>query len=505
MQYRRVQFRRVPVVALALASVLALSACGSRVSGEEVLAGAGGGTVRLDDASIAELRTAAADTPAAPSSAEETAAESSTTAADAPPAGASTGVVNAKPGAPGTPAAAKGAKAALPAAKKGTTTTTATTAQPGSPAQCTGPGVPLKLGQIGSFSGVTGPITANARTALAAWAQDVNARGGIACHPVELFAVDDGGDPARGSALVAQLVQDKKVQALVGTFDALGFKGILTAAEKAKIPLVGGDGIDFAWNESPYAFPTGAGILGAIRGALKQTIASGKLNLGLLYCVEASVCTNGAKVIRAEVAKTRATLTYSSAISLTQPDFTAQCQAAKSAGVQGLGVAMDGASIGRVARSCASVDYHPQFLTNGLVLSAQNAEDPAIRKNTLSSASSVAPWTELDTPGQREYHAALKKYAPSSEPSAASIYAWAAGKLLELVAGIGTDAESKAITTADVMTGLGKVSNETLGGLIPPMTFRPGQKSAPLIECVYFTLLTEKGWTAPRGSKPVCT
>ena len=45
---------------------------------------------------------------------------------------------------------------------------------------------------------------------------------------------------------------------------------------------------------------------------------------------------------------------------------------------------------------------------------------------------------------------------------------------------------------------------ETLGGLVPAMTFTAGQKSAPLLSCVYFTILSDKGWTAPNGSKAVC-
>ncbi|MGQ0467955.1 MAG: ABC transporter substrate-binding protein [Sporichthyaceae bacterium] len=493
---------RLKLVSTVSVAVLVLSACGSRVSGEEVLAGAGGGVVKLDEASIAELKAAT-----------EGAAPAGAPAAQGAPAPAGTTTLETAPVAPeaGTPAApAPGSPKAAPS-KSSTTSTakapTAAKAAAAAPAACTGPGAPLKLGQIGAFSGVSGPITANARTALAAWAQDVNARGGIACHPVQLFAVDDGGDPSKAAALTQQLVREKGVQAIVGVFDPLGFKCVKDAAERLKVPVVGGDGIDFGWNESPYLFPTGTGLLGVIRGAIRQSIAAGIKEFGLLYCVEASVCTNTAKVVPPEAEKAGAKMVYSAAISLTQPDFTAQCQAAKNAGVKAIGMAMDGASIARVARSCATINYHPQFVTNGLVLSAQNAADPTIRKNTLSSASAVAPWTVeyQDTPGQREYHAALKKYAPQSEPTGNSIQAWAAGKLLEAAIGkLGSAAAERPVTSADVMTGLGKISKETLGGLIPPMTFTPGQKSAPVIDCTFFTLLTDKGWTAPRGSKPVC-
>lgn len=492
-------------VAVMLAAVLTLSACGSRVSGEELLAGAGGGTVRLDDASIAELSKAAAAGPAAaPSTAQGLAAEApeSSVASDA---GTSPGVVDPKPGAPDA-AAAKPSKAQPAAAAK--PASEGARAAVSAPAKCTGPGAPLKIGQIGAFSGVSGPITANARIAMAAWVQDVNARGGIACHPVQLYAVDNGGDPAKASALFQQLVREKSVAAIVGVFDPLGFKGIRDSAERLKVPVIGGDGLDAAWNESPYLFPAGAGILGVVRGAIKQARDAGKSNFGLLYCVEAAVCTNVARIIPTESERAGGTVSYRAAISLTQPDFTAQCQAAKNAGVEALGLAMDGASMARVARSCASISYHPLLVTNGLVLSASNAADPAIRKNTLSSSSPVAPWMveTQDTPGQREYHAALEKWAPNAAPTGNSIAAWAAGKLLEAAIGkLGADASGKTLSSAHVMAGLGKITQETLDGLTPPITFRPGQKFAPPMDCVFFTLLTDKGWTAPRGSKPVCT
>jgi branched-chain amino acid transport system substrate-binding protein len=483
---------------LAATAVLALSACGSRVSGEEILAGAGGGTVKLDPSSVAELKTAtagsAAAAPAASASTTGTApvAASSGTAPAAATAPAGTVQV------PATTGKTKGAKKTV-TAQSAPAAAAATSAS----APCASPGVPIKLGQIGAFSGVTGPITGSARTALAAWVQDVNARGGLACHPVVLYAYDDGADPAKAAALVQQL-KDKGVAALVAVFDPLGFSGLRSGVDKAQLPVIGGDGIDFSWNEDPYLFPVGAGLLGAIRGAIHQTVTSGKTNLGLLYCVEASACTNGAKIIPPEVEKAGAKMTYQSAISLTQTDFTAQCQGAKNAGVQAMGMAMDGASIGRVARSCAAINYHPQFVTNGLVLSPQNALDPGIRQNTLSSSSSVAPWMLDDTKGQQEYHAALKKYAPSLVPDANSIYAWASGKMVEsAINGLGAAARSKPLTTTEVMAGLGTIKKDTLDGLTPPITFTAGQKAAPLIRCTYFELLSDKGWTS-QSSKPFC-
>jgi branched-chain amino acid transport system substrate-binding protein len=479
-------------VALLVTAVLALSACGSRVSGEEILAGAGGGTVKLDPSSVAELKSvagaAAGAAPAAaaagvPGTAAGTAPVATGSTAQAPAAGTTPGAPKTKAGAP--------------------TNTVATAAAPAGAAPCTTPGAPVKLGQIGAFSGVSGPITASARTGLATWVQDVNARGGLACHPVVLYAMDDGGDPAKAAAEVQQL-RDKGVTAIAAVFDPLGFAGLRDGVEKAKMPVIGGDGIDFSWNSSPYLFPVGAGLLGAVRGAIHQTVESGKTNMGLLYCVEATVCTAVAKIVPPEVQRAGAKQTYSSAISLTQTDFTAQCQGAKNAGVQALGMAMDGASIGRVARSCAAINYHPQFVTTGLVLSPQNAQDPDIRHNTLSSSSAVAPWMLDDTAGQKAYHAALAKYAPGQVPDADSIYAWSSGKLVEAaIDGLGVAARGRSLTSGDFLAGLATVKHNDLGGLTPPITFTANQNAAPLIHCTYAELLSDKGWTATT-SKPIC-
>jgi len=45
---------------------------------------------------------------------------------------------------------------------------------------------------------------------------------------------------------------------------------------------------------------------------------------------------------------------------------------------------------------------------------------------------------------------------------------------------------------------------ETLGGLIAPITFSPGQAHATSTGCMFFEQLSTAGWSAPRGSKTVC-
>jgi branched-chain amino acid transport system substrate-binding protein len=486
----------MPGLVAAVALVWALAGCGTRVGHQEVVAGAGAASVSLDPASVAALRSVTRQQrpPRSPTG------PATVLPAHAPPPLSTPGSVQVHHSERTTVDATPAKRAAQTKALSPPTPAADATDD-----RCTAPGVPLRLGQVGLFSGVAGPVTAGGRVALAAWAQAVNARGGLACHPVVLYQDDDGGDASRAAAQVQDLVQDKHVQALVGILDPAGFKGIVSAAQHAGIPLIGGDGIDFAWTANPLLFPTGAGTPDLIRIMLQQTVSLGRTKGGMLYCVEVSACTDAAALVSAQAPKVGLDLVYSSPISVTQPDYTAQCLNARDAGVQVLGLAADGSTVGRIARSCAAINFHPLLLASALTFVPETSQDPEVRRDGVITAGAVAPWVAQDTPGLREYHDALARYAPDATTSGMSIQIWAAGKLLQAtIADLGAKAWTVPITTADLLTGLGAVHHETLGGLTPPMTFTPGQQAAPPIRCAYFELLTDKGWTAPDGSKPIC-
>jgi branched-chain amino acid transport system substrate-binding protein len=479
---------------LMTAAALLATGCGTRASQDEIRAGVSTGPVSLDPASVEGLKAAAqAGSVGVPSAAVP----------GAPIAGAPTTATG--PGSAPAPAGTTGGGSAGSSGSTGSGS--AATASGGQPAggACTAAGAPLQLGQIGSFSGVFGPLTGTAKTATAVWVAKVNAAGGLACHPIVLHSADDGGDPSKGSALIGEMVSKFNVQAFVGVV-SLALPGEVQAFEKTKLPIVGGDMVSDPWFTNPQFFPQGAGLEAIVDGALKQAVENNKTIHGLLYCVEVGVCTSVAQMLPERAKVVGAKVVYSSPVSLTQTDFTAQCQNAKNAGVQAFGMAVDGSAIARVARSCAALNYFPQFVTGGGVVSSAQAKDPGIQRNTMSTASSNAPWMLTDTPGQKEYAASLAKYAPGFETDGPSMIGWSAGKLFEaVIANLGTAARSKPITTADIYTGLGKIKNETLEGLSPPITFSPGQKAAPQLHCVYFELDTTKGWTAPHGSTPICT
>lgn len=480
--------------ALIVAGALLLSGCGTRADEAEIRAGAGaGGQVTLAQESLDQLSAAATGGGIAPGA--------GVPAVDLPTGVVETGSLT--PGAPGTgdaPAAPGQAKPAPAGSGRQPVAPTATGAT------CTQSLAPVAIGQVGTFSGLAGAVSASARTTAAVWAQEVNARGGLACHPVTVYARDDGGDPARAAALVRELYAQNKVVALMGSVVVFSIAGFRTAVEDLKLPVIGGELLAPDWNESPYLFPQGAGFFDQIVGFLKQGVELGKKKIATLYCVEVTACSEGIAYGRSEgVKKAGGELVYDSAISLTQTDFTAQCQNAKNAGADQLVLGMDGSAMTRVARSCAAIGYRPLLSGIGGTISSAQAADPNLRAYGLAVASGVAPWTETDTPGLKAFHAALTRYAPSLAPDGPAIQAWTSGKLLEAaLAGVATKARADVLTTAVVLEGLGTVRKESLGGLVAPITFTPNQKQSVSSGCIFYQLLTPQGWTAPKGSRPVC-
>jgi branched-chain amino acid transport system substrate-binding protein len=499
------------VVGLSL--LLAMAGCGTRLNHQAVEAETAPATVSLDPASIAALRSGSTTRPAA----AEPAVPSGSTVTQLPrPAAPDVGP--AKPAAAGQPTSTT-PSGRPPTSRRPQVAASGQTARPpqtaaataaGSPttttsSQCTKPLDPVAIGQVGTFSGVAGPITGPARNALAIWAKDVNARGGLACHPVTVYSDDDGGDPARAAAEVHELVADHRVVALVANVVPLTVNGFVPALEAARIPAIGGGSSTKQDFENRWFFPEGASIDDQVTGIIHDGVELGHKRLGALYCVEASACTQADEYFKDGAKQAGAEVVYNSPVSLTQPDYTAECLNARDAKVDLFGLAVDGASIGRVTRSCAAIGYRPVIATSATLFGPDQANDPTIRSFGVVTITPDAPWFLDDQPGLRAFHQAMTTYAPNTQPTGAAVIAWASAELLRTAVDKVSDrARNGPITSELILAGLGKIQNDSLGGLTGPLTFTPDEAHATSNGCVFYELLTTAGWTAPRGSQPVC-
>jgi branched-chain amino acid transport system substrate-binding protein len=265
------------------------------------------------------------------------------------------------------------------------------------------------------------------------------------------------------------------------------------------VPLVGGDGTNALWFQNPDMFFAGTTFKYLPVGTMRYAAQAGKPKVGILYCVEASPCRDAYNDVRTPQAQAQAgaQLIYTAQISLTQPDFTSECLAAKNAGVQALLLGMDANSVGRVARSCSQQGYRPQYLAPSLAVINDIASDPNV--DGMMAAVATFPWMSNDLPAEHDYWNAIQQYDPGMPLSAAGSEAWVSGLLLKAV----TANLPANPTSADILQALWSIKGNDFGGLSPAITFNRGQPpvDAP---CYYVIKVQALKWVAPSGSKLQC-
>ena len=348
----------------------------------------------------------------------------------------------------------------------------------GLPVLCPKPGPPISIGQVGSWSGLVGASIGQARPALALWAKYMNDHGGVACHPVQLRSLDDQSNPSSAAAAARTLIQDDKAIALVAVFSPISVSGIESVTKSTGVPVVGGDGAAHAWTSDPYLYDVGSAIETQFYLASKHEAQEGRKKVAIFYCVEASACSNAGESLsgNSPLSATAAgqQVVYKATMSLTQTDFTAQCEGAKNAGADSLFLGMEGSSITRFLQSCDSIDYHPGIYTVGIA-AVFDVNNPTIKKFKISIGAPVFPYMQQDNPVEVAFAGAFGKYAPGFKYNAVAAQAWAEGMLFQrALEMLGPAAQSQQITTAMLLKGLQHDQERAVGRLDPPTDRHPG-------------------------------
>lgn len=77
---------------------------------------------------------------------------------------------------------------------------------------------PIRIGYCLSLSGPVSGNTRSARLAHEIWREDINRRGGLLGHPVELVCYDDEGDASRVAPLYKRLIEEDRVDLVIGGY-----------------------------------------------------------------------------------------------------------------------------------------------------------------------------------------------------------------------------------------------------------------------------------------------
>ena len=502
------------VLALVL---LAGPACGSRVD-RAGLEAAGGALRAAGPTASAALASAgsAAGSEGAPGPAGQAAADSGAGVGRA--AGGSAAVsVPSGPGASATGSAAPAARSAIGASPSGSSSPTPSAAAAGGPAAApasgAGPGsasgaapVPgakaeIILGSLGTASGVIGAATQPIVAATKAWAADVNARGGLKGHPVRVVFGDDGGDPARAAALARKMVEQDKVVAFVGTYLVITTAAVTQYLDQVEIPMIGGPGGNEVEDTSPMVFNPQMGADEALGHGLLHNIVvqSDARKVATLYCREASSCGAQAKRVREFAGQYGVEVVFEAQVSIAQPDYTGEVLAARNAGADAIITTVDEASIVRIARSAKRQGYNPvlagSYTVNNDVL--LNSGEDAVG---ILGFSATAPYGS--SPLLKPYREAVARFVPGARLAGYGSTAWVQGKLMERLADFFGDKPNPG--SADILEALYSLRGETLGGLVPPITFNQGPHGR-VNRCMVPIKIAKGAIVAPLGNdKFVC-
>jgi branched-chain amino acid transport system substrate-binding protein len=345
---------------------------------------------------------------------------------------------------------------------------------------------------VGLIETLTGPLSGDLGgepVGLDAWEKWTNAHGGVDGHPVQVFVMDDQSNPSIGLQDAKTLVTQDHVLAILGVSDEATTWG--PYIEQQGIPIIGGNP-DLALN--PDYFPTGDYDLtnAELNGAKK----AGADHVGVVYCTVAAACARAVPEVKSVGQKIGVTESYAAGVALNQPSYTATCLAAKQHGADAIYELVDLTTVLTLATDCSQQGYSPVYVGGSIEAGASYVKGlPS--GSTMVVGENVFPWFVHSTPATEQYWNALEQYEPgvftSNNYNPSLAMAWTSGEMFAAAAAhLGSNP-----TPAGVKAGLYSLKNETLGGLIGPTTYVPGQASTG---SGYFIVVLKNGqYTAPYG------
>jgi branched-chain amino acid transport system substrate-binding protein len=360
-------------------------------------------------------------------------------------------------------------------------------------------GTPIPVGVVGSYSGFAASSISGARDSIQAWADSVNAAGGIDGRPIKLYIEDDGGSTSTSVTAVKRLVEQDNVVAIVGQA-SLNADPWASYVEQKGIPVVGGNTAATTYLSNPDFFSVGGNLVSNFYGVAAVAKQSGA-DLGNLYCAEIPACAATVPLLSTFGKSVGVSVKYATKVSASAPDFTAPCQGLTQSDVSAYTLGLATATLKRVAAACQQQGVRAQLILSN-VADSTFTSDPAFDGTKMVDG--IIPFFDQSSAATRDFHAAMAKYAPSVGGSGSPYNeqvttAWVSGKLFEAaVAASGTS----SITPDSVKKGLYAMKNQTLGGLAVPLSFTPGKPSPH--DCYFVYGIKNGSFVEPQGAKPQC-
>lgn len=359
-------------------------------------------------------------------------------------------------------------------------------------------GEPIKIGFIGDQSGIGATVHIPKRDALKVWEQKVNAAGGINGHPVEVLVGDNASNEAQAAAIARDFIDNKGVIAL--TVGGPTESSAVAYAEKQGVPVIGvaagaGDGpMMFKTSPANESFNSAWALLAKNAGVKR---------VATLFCAESGACNENSQAFARAARQLGLDVVYQGRISVTQPDFTAECLQARGEDAELIVAIGDNTAPVRMAQSCGRQNYLPIWM----IVSSEDSQASVPELDGAIAPLDAFPWTlRSGAPGIEEFVAAFETYLPSrlANGSRDLVSGWVAAKTIEKAAmAIAPDATPSSEL---LLEGLWAMENETLDGLARGglrLTFTKGEPARD-IPCALNVVVKNGEWVPELGLDPLC-
>jgi len=359
---------------------------------------------------------------------------------------------------------------------------------------------------VGIICSCSGPLASSYTVgppAYKAWADSVNAAGGINGYKVKVIVEDDHSNPGASLVDAENLVGSDHVVAVVDSTN--NDSAWATYVEQHHVPVIGGGAVTPFDITSSDFFAAGQTEDDFVIAEVEAAKKVGAKNIGELYCAEAAVCQELLPPLRATAKAEGVNVAYVAEISASQPNYTAQCLAAKQAGVQFLAIGEAVTAVQAVAADCAKQGFTPWEEIGDGGVSKSFLHAPGLDAKSIGFETDI-PFFVTDTPGTEAMVRAIRKYSPSilSSPNynEEATISYISGLLFGAALKAGTTGKSGPVTTNEIYGGLYSLHGDTLGGMAPPLTFKPNQPNP--VDCWYWIGIKNHKFTTPYGLRPHC-
>jgi branched-chain amino acid transport system substrate-binding protein len=403
---------------------------------------------------------------------------------------------------PTTTAAAAETTVATDATDEAPTTTEAAADEPTTTAAAAeATGTPLRIGLLNDQSGPSSGGQKEAAAAAEAWADEVNANGGVAGHPVELVIKDTRGDAPTGSAAAQELIDDTSVIATL-VVDANAEAAYGPSLSQGGLPVIGGAGYNPTfWGALPNVWGIATSFPSVVNEQVIAAASVGATKGAVAACAEVAACASAAPVF--EGATKALGLEYGGVVTIAfdAPDFTAECLQFINDGVDFVQLSATAGVVQRLAADCQTQGYDGWFgASAGTVNPNLFGGDVELK---LTGGLNGFPWFVDDAPVQA-FRDVMEAHGIDEDgysmPTVTATYA-----SLELFK---KTLEANAATLGDnpdraaLVAAYGTVADETLDGLLPnPVTFTADAPGPP-ISC--FWLYTFEDGEFSGEFEPTC-